>query len=134
LFYLQYYKILRESLLFLKPKYIISIHTFLPYHKDEPLRNYEIGLIFRNKGILVDKLSNAFTASGITCRLNEPYDMSGGQCHAQDSMMNWNHPDRPEVVIMNFRSDLCTKRKWRKEISDIIKPVITELSSHSKTE
>jgi predicted N-formylglutamate amidohydrolase len=93
------------------------------------LRNYEVGLIFRNKGPLVDKMYNTLSSEGIKCRLNEPYDMKGGQCYAQDTMMNWNHPHVPEVLMMNFRSDLCKKRKLRKQILNIIKPVIDELSN-----
>jgi predicted N-formylglutamate amidohydrolase len=134
LFYLQYYNLLSESLLFVKPRYIISVHSFVPYYKEEPLNNYEIGLIFRNKGTLVDKMYNAITSAGIRCKLNEPYDMKSGNCHAQDSMTSWNLPEIPEVILLNCRSDLATKRKWRKQMLNIISPVIAELSIQNKKE
>ncbi len=121
-------------MLFVKPKYIISVHSFVPYYNDEPLRNYEVGLIHRTKGTLVDKLYDTLTTSGIKCRLNEPYDMNDGFCHAQDSMISWNHPYTPEVLIMNFRNDLCSKSKWRKQVLNIMTPVLEELSNESKNE
>jgi predicted N-formylglutamate amidohydrolase len=134
LFYLEYYNLLRESLLFVKPRYIISVHSFVPYYKEQPLNNYDIGLIFRNKGTLVDKMYNAITTAGIRCKLNEPYDMKSGNYSAQDSMISWNHPETPELMILNCRYDLATKRKWRKQLLSIISPVIAELSVQNKIE
>ena len=123
-----YYKILRETLLFIKPKFIISSHSFTPYYEDTPLRDYEIGLLFRNKGKLVNSLLEIFTNIGLKCLLNEPYNMSQGVCQAQDSIINWNYPDQPEVVLIEFRNDFCQDPKWRKKIVDALLPMINTLN------
>ena len=132
LFYMIYYNILRETLLFVKPKFIISCHSFPAYYKDQPLRDYDIGLIFRTRGKLVDLLFENLNNKGIRCRFNEPFDMSEGTCNAQDAMLSWNYPEVPEVIILNFRNDLCSYSKWRKEIANIISPIINSLSEPNK--
>ena len=129
---MQYYNLLRESLLFIRPKYIISVHSFIPYYKDKPLYDYEVGLIYKNKGNLVSKLEETLLKSDIKFRLNEPYDMKEGFCHAQESMLSWNHPDTPEVIILNFRYDLCSKYRWRNKFLNTIIPAIQELSDNTK--
>jgi predicted N-formylglutamate amidohydrolase len=116
-------------LLFIRPKYIISSHSFTPYYEDNPLRDFEIGLMFRDKGRLVDALEDAFINAGIKCRLNEPYDMKDGVCHAQESMMSWTYPDVTEVVLIEFRNDYCIDPVWRKRVIDAMLPVIEKLNN-----
>jgi hypothetical protein len=60
--------------------------------------------------------------------------MKEGTCHAQDTMTTWNHPHTPEVLIMNIRSDLCSKHKWRRQVLNIITPVLEQLSKEQTNE
>jgi predicted N-formylglutamate amidohydrolase len=127
IYYLPYYKILREVLLFTMPKHILSSHSFTPVYEDQPIREYEIGLLYREKGKMITMLEEAFKASGVTFRINEPYDLTQGVCHAQDSMLRWNYPNNPEVLLIEFRNDFATNPKWRKKITNIIAPIIDQL-------
>ncbi len=51
---MEYYKILAEVIHFLRPNYILSIHSFTPYYEDNPERTFEIGILFRKRGKFVD--------------------------------------------------------------------------------
>ncbi len=55
-FYLPYYMILYQALNFLKPKYVISSHSFTPQYEDQPRREFEIGILYREKNLLTDKV------------------------------------------------------------------------------
>jgi predicted N-formylglutamate amidohydrolase len=93
------------------------------------LRNFEIGLMFRYKGKLVEALQEAFTNAGMKCLLNEPYDMKDGVCQAQDSMVTWGYPEVTEVVLIEFRNDYCIDPVWRKKVIDALLPVIKKLNN-----
>jgi len=53
-----YYMILHQALSFLKPKYVISSHSFTAQYEDQPRREYEIGILFREKNLLIDKVKS----------------------------------------------------------------------------
>ena len=72
-------------------------------------------------------LQQAFTEAGVRCLLNEPYDMKSGVLNAQDNIISWKHPDKTEVVMIEFRNDHCSNPEWRKKMIDAIIPIIDSL-------
>jgi predicted N-formylglutamate amidohydrolase len=109
------------------PKYVISSHSFTPYYENQPLREYEVGLLYREKGKMITLLEKAFKENGISYRTNEPYDLNQGVCNVQDSILRWNHPNNPEVLLIEFRNDFAINPKWQKKIINIITPIIETL-------
>jgi predicted N-formylglutamate amidohydrolase len=55
-FYMPYYMILLQALSFLKPKYVISSHSFTAQYEDQARREFEVGILFRENNILIDKV------------------------------------------------------------------------------
>lgn len=49
--------ILHQALSFLKPKYVIGSHSFTAQYEDHPRREYEIGILYREKNLLIDKVN-----------------------------------------------------------------------------
>ena len=45
-----------EVLQFLRPNYVICIHSFTPFYEDNAERKIEIGVLFRQKGRLVEEV------------------------------------------------------------------------------
>lgn len=65
----------------------------------------------------------------INFRLNEPYDPKDGEFHIMDSVSGYNIPEFfNEVVLLEFRNDLCSDSNWRNKIAKIISPIIKELN------
>ena len=60
IFYMEYYRILREILEFLRPNYVLSIHSFTPFYEEDPERKFEVGVLFQKKGKLVEAVLNLF--------------------------------------------------------------------------
>jgi len=129
LFYLPYYRIMRECLLFIKPRYAIGVHSFTPQYEDHPFRDFELGILYRKKGKMVNMLEEGFKKHGIIYRLNEPYSPDEGVCYAMESLMFWNLPDfETEAVLLEFRNDHCSNPKFRNKIVDIMTPIVNELN------
>lgn len=68
--YLPYYMILNQAINFLRPKYALSTHSFTAQYEDTPKKEYEVGLLFRERSPLVDKV-NTFTIILIFFRLKK---------------------------------------------------------------
>jgi predicted N-formylglutamate amidohydrolase len=128
IYYCPYYKILREVLLFTMPKYVISSHSFTPIYEDQAIRDYEVGLLYREKGKMIGLIEEAFKKNGIRYKINEPYDLNEGVCHVQDSILRWNNPDNPEVLLIEFRNDFAVNPKWKKRMINILTPIIKSLA------
>ena len=63
--------ILYQALQFLKPKYTLSTHTFTDQYEDRPKREYEVGILFRDRGLLVDKVKNKNNKKNLVRSCNE---------------------------------------------------------------
>ncbi len=59
LFYLPYYSILKEALNFTRPKFALTIHSFTKQYEDKPERKFEVGILYRERGLLADKIEEA---------------------------------------------------------------------------
>jgi predicted N-formylglutamate amidohydrolase len=55
-YYMPYHMILNQAMEFLRPKYVLSSHSFTPQYEDNPKREYEVGILFRERNLLVDKV------------------------------------------------------------------------------
>jgi predicted N-formylglutamate amidohydrolase len=49
--------ILNQAMKFIRPKYALSSHSFTPQYEDNPKREYEVGILYRERNLLVDKVS-----------------------------------------------------------------------------
>lgn len=121
--------LLNQAVKFLKPKYALSSHSFTAQYEDTPKKEYEVGLLFRERSPLVDKIEEAFKKNNVDYRLNLPYDPKEGVCFAMDSVSTslW-----PEFVVktamLEFRNDLITDVKYRANMVNILAPVFMELN------
>jgi predicted N-formylglutamate amidohydrolase len=128
LFYLPYYRILKEVLNFIKPKYAICSHSFTKQYENNPERKFEVGILYREKGILADKIEFAYKKQGVNYRINEPYTPQEGVCHAMDSLYVYNWPEwYTDVVLLEFRNDYCEDPAWRKKQVEMLAPIIDSL-------
>jgi predicted N-formylglutamate amidohydrolase len=131
IFYLPYYRLLFECLSYIKPKYVISSHSFTKQYEDSAERNFEVGILYRDKGLLADMIESAYKREGVEYRVNEPYHPKEGVCHAMDNIQTYNWPEsQTDVVLMEFRNDHCSDSKWRKKQISILKPIIDQLAKH----
>ena len=48
--------ILNQAVNFLRPKYALSSHSFTAQYEDSAKKEYEVGLLFRERSPLVDKV------------------------------------------------------------------------------
>jgi len=64
--------ILNQAIRFLRPKYALSSHSFTAQYEDNPRKEYEVGLLFRERSPLVDKVKiNYFILIKIFFRLKK---------------------------------------------------------------
>jgi predicted N-formylglutamate amidohydrolase len=130
LFYLPYFKILKEALNFIKPKYAISIHSFTKQYENNPERPYEVGILFRKMNIIVDMMESIYKREGVTYRLNEPYKPEDGVCSAMDALNTYNSPEwETDVVLLEFRNDYCSDPTWRNKQVNMLSPIIEKLNN-----
>jgi predicted N-formylglutamate amidohydrolase len=130
IFYLPYYRIMKEALNYIQPKYALSIHSFTKQYEDNPERKFEVGILFREKTLLVDMIESAYKKEGVSYRLNEPYKPEDGVCFAMDAVNTWNWPHwSTDVVLLEFRNDYCSDPAWRKKQVNILSPIINELKN-----
>lgn len=130
IFYLPYYKIMKEALNYIKPKYALSIHSFTKQYEDNPERKFEVGILYREKTLLVDMIESAYKKEGVSYRLNEPYKPEDGVCFAMDAVNTWNWPEwSTDVVLLEFRNDYCSDPAWRKKQVDILAHIVNELKN-----
>jgi len=128
LFYIPYYRVLSEALFFIKPKYVISTHSFTKKYEDTEDREFEVGILLRENGLMSDMIESGFKREGINYRINEPYNPKQGVCHAMDCISNYKSPDWfTEVVLLEFRNDCCLDRKWRKKQVEILSKIVEYL-------
>ena len=128
IFYLPYYKIMKEALNYIKPRYAISVHSFTKQYEDNPERPYEVGILFRERNVIVDLIEEAYKREGVSYRLNEPYKPEDGVCSAMDALNTWNWPEwSTDVVLLEFRNDYCSDPRWRKKQVNMLTPIIEEL-------
>lgn len=131
MFYMPYYYVLREVLHFIKPRYVISSHSFTAQYQDKPYRNFEIGLLYREKGLMADMIESAYRRHEINFRINEPYTPMEGVCHTMDSVQTWGWPDiKTETILFEFRNDMCSDPQFRKNQVKILAPIFEELNKH----
>jgi len=57
-FYLPYTNLLRESLEYIRPEYVLSVHTFTKNYEDLENRNFEIGILYRRRGKFAAMVNN----------------------------------------------------------------------------
>jgi predicted N-formylglutamate amidohydrolase len=109
---------------------VISVHSFTKQYEDRPLRDYQVGILFRERGLLVDRLETAFKKDGISYRLNEPYKPSEGVCFAMDCIETYNDAGRTDAVLLEFRNDYCSDKSFRERITNVMTPLINDLKNH----
>lgn len=56
-FYMPYYNIFREAIDFIQPRYGLMIHSFTKDYEDRPERNFQVGILYREKGELADRVT-----------------------------------------------------------------------------
>lgn len=131
MFYMPYYKVLWEALDFVKPRYLISSHSFTKQYEDHDERKYEVGILFREKSLLSDLIESEYKREGVNYRINEPYHPNEGVCHAMDCISTYKWPDwYTQVVLLEFRNDYCSDTKWRKKQVDMLTKVVEYLNDH----
>lgn len=52
--------ILNQAVKFLKPQYALCSHSFTAQYEDSPKKEYEVGILFRERSLLVDKVKKIF--------------------------------------------------------------------------
>jgi predicted N-formylglutamate amidohydrolase len=128
LFYLPYYRIVREALNFIEPKYALCMHSFTKQYEDRKIREYEVGILFKEKNIIVDMLESVYKKNGVNYRLNEPYNPSEGVCHAMDSIITYDSPNKEVITcLLEFRNDYCSDKEYRKKHVNLLSPIVEEL-------
>jgi predicted N-formylglutamate amidohydrolase len=53
---MNYYRVLGDVLKYINPQYILSIHSFTSHYEDNPERNLEVGVLYRKRGKLAEKV------------------------------------------------------------------------------
>ena len=48
--------ILNQAVKFIRPEYALCSHSFTGQYKDSPKKEYEVGILFRERSLLVDKV------------------------------------------------------------------------------
>lgn len=127
-FYLPYYRVMKEVLSFLKPRYAISSHSFTKQYEKTAERNFEVGILYRDRGLLADMIESAYKREGVSYRVNEPYSPKDGVCQAVDALNTWNWPEwYTDVVLLEFRNDYCSDPSWRKKQVNILSQIVDTL-------
>jgi len=129
-FYLPYYRILGEGLNFVKPKFALMIHSFTKQYEDQPERKFEVGVLYKSKGLFADMIESKYQKEGVNFRINEPYKPGDGTCHTLDCLETYNAPDwLTDVVMLEFRNDFCSDPSFRKRQSKMLAGIINELKN-----
>lgn len=83
-FYLEYHKIVSETLDYLEPEYGLMIHSFTKNYEALNERDYEIGVLYNKENPFVDMICKKFTEKGRKFRVNEPYSGKDGYSFVLD--------------------------------------------------
>ena len=119
---------IKEALNFTKPRYAISVHSFTKQYEDNPERTFEVGILFRERNLLVDMIESVYKREGVSYRLNEPYKPEDGVCSAMDALHTHSWPEwYTNVVLLEFRNDYCNDPIWRRKQVKMLSPIIEEL-------
>lgn len=128
-FYLPYYSVLKDSLNFIKPNYICSIHTFTQCYKNNEKREMEVGLLLKDKNSFFAKVFiEKFEISDIKYKINEPYGYDDSDT-AFHSLMLYNYPKIAEGILIEIRNDLAIKKEYIQKFVSIISECLNILNS-----
>lgn len=104
------------------------MHSFTKNYEDRSSRDYQVGILFRERSILVDSLEAEFIKNNISYRLNEPYHPRDGVCFVLDSLQSWTS-DKTDVILLEFRNDYCSDPVFQKQIANIFTPILQSLQN-----
>lgn len=128
-FYLPYYSVLKDSLNFIKPNYICSIHTFTQNYEKNKKREMEVGLLLKDETSHIAKVFiEKFEKSDIKYKINEPY-CYGDSDTAFQYLMLYNYPNIAEGILIEIRNDLAEREEYIKKFVDIISECLNILNS-----
>lgn len=127
-FYLPYYSVLKDSLNFIKPKYICSIHSFTKQYENNSVREMDVGLLVKDENSDFSKIFiEVFSKYKINYRLNEPYKYKDSDT-AFDSLTKYNYPEKTEGILIEIRNDLTENEEFVNTIVNVISECLNKLS------